>query len=386
MPTPITHAEDCRKVCEELATAPYVTVDTEFMRESSYWPRLCLLQLAASPTDAYVLDPLSDDMDLTPLWALFKAPHVIKVFHAARQDIEIFYHLNKIIPHPLFDTQVAAMACGFGDSASYETLVHHFTRQRVDKGQRTTDWSRRPLRPEQITYAAQDVTYLCTIYEHLSSQLQEKQRHSWIAEEIATLQDPATYTFHPRDAWKRLHIRTNMTARTFSLLVSLSAFRETLAQKQDVPRGTILRDEAIHELASLKPRTSGDCENLRFTPKWKARKLIPLGLLEAVAEGLKKPHPSPPARKTNPHSAPMMGLLKILLSLCCEEHQVARKLVAKNQDIEQLAFEENADNPLLQGWRREVFGRHVLAFKRQEITLGLNKQNKPCIIPVSHSP
>ena len=376
----LTHSEDCRKICKSLSSAPFVAVDTEFMRESSYWPRLCLVQLARSPQEAYVLDPLSG-MNLDPLFELLENPRVLKIFHGGRQDVEIFYHLNKTIPNPLFDTQIAAMTCGFGDSVSYEVLVQKLAGQKIDKGQRTTDWSQRPLKKEQIAYATQDVTHLCTVYERLAERLKHNGRASWIAEELANLQNPAAYTFAPKEAWKRLHIRSNITARTFSLLTSLAAFRETLAQEQDVPRGAIFKDEAIHEIASIKPTTPQECDTLRFTPRRKARKLVSLGLLKAVASGLKKPHPSPPPR-TNTPSSPMLGLLKILLTLCCEEFQVARKLVANTQLLEKLATEDDPKNPLLHGWRWDVFGRHALALKKQKIALGL-QNGKPCIIPIA---
>lgn len=368
----ITTTEALEATCARLSTAGYVTVDTEFMRDATYWPKLCLIQLA-SPTEDCIVDPLAPDIDLAAFYALMRNRQVVKVFHAARQDIEIFWHEAETIPDPLFDTQVAAMVCGFGDSVGYETLVKRLTGGSVDKSSRFTDWSRRPLSDKQLQYAAGDVTHLRKIYEVLARRLTQTGRARWVAEEMAILQAPETYSLRPEDAWKRLKMRFK-GQKGLAVLVEVAAWRERQAQERDLPRARVLKDDALAEIATQIPRGLEDLDRLRAVPKGLSNSRAAASLMEAVERGLAMPEELIPvvkdAEPLPPGIGPLVELLKVLLAMRCEEHEVAQKLIAKVSDLELIAAHEEADVPALKGWRREVFGTDALRLKRGDLAIG----------------
>ncbi len=367
----ITTTEALEATCARLSTAGYVTVDTEFMRDATYWPKLCLIQLA-SPTEDCIVDPLAPDIDLAAFYALMRNKQVVKVFHAARQDIEIFWHEAETIPDPLFDTQVAAMVCGFGDSVGYETLVKRLTGGSVDKSSRFTDWSRRPLSDKQIQYAAGDVTHLRKIYEVLARRLTQTGRARWVAEEMAILQAPETYSLRPEDSWKRLKMRFK-GQKGLAVLVEVAAWRERQAQERDLPRGRVLKDDALAEIATQIPRVLEDLDRLRAVPRGLSNSRAAASLMEAVERGLAMPEELIPvvkdAEPLPPGIGPLVELLKVLLAMRCEEHEVAQKLVAKVSDLELIAAHEEADVQALKGWRREVFGTDALRLKRGDLAI-----------------
>ncbi len=368
----ITKTADLAPVCQRLAHAGYVTVDTEFMRDSTYWPKLCLIQLAG-PAEEHVIDPLSPELDLAPFYELMRNRKVVKVFHAARQDIEIFYHDARTIPDPLFDTQVAAMVCGFGDSVGYETLVKKLTGGSVDKSSRFTDWLRRPLSEKQVKYAVGDVTHLRTIYEVLARRLTQTDRAHWVTEEMAILQSPETYSLEPADAWKRLKMRYR-GQRGLAVLIEVAAWRERQAQERDMPRSRIMKDDALYEIATQIPRSAADLDELRAVPKGFSNSRSAASLMEAVERGLAMPEfEIPVVEGPEPLPSgigPLVELLKVLLKLKCEEHDVAQKLVTNMADLELIAAHEEADVPAMKGWRRELFGEDALRLKRAELAIG----------------
>ena len=370
----ITTNEALRAVCSRLSKAGFVTVDTEFMRDSTFWPILCLIQLAG-PEDEVIVDPLAPDIDLAPFYALMRNPKVVKVFHAARQDIEIFYHEGDTIPDPLFDTQVAAMVCGFGDSVGYETLVKRLAGGEVDKSSRFTDWSRRPLSEKQLNYAIKDVTYLRTIYEVLAKRLTQTKRARWVAEEMSVLQNPETYAMRPENAWKRVKGRFRGT-RGLAVLVEVAAWRERQAQERDMPRSRIMKDDALAEIATQIPRSLSDLDGLRAVPKGFSNSRSAASLMEAIERGLAmKEEDIPVVEGTEPLPpgiGPLVELLKVLLKIKCEEHDVAQKLVANVADLERIAAHAEPDVPALKGWRRELFGEDALRLKRGELAIGAN--------------
>lgn len=361
----ISTTEALTAFCVRAAKHPYVTVDTEFLRERTYYSRLCLIQLAvpgAASEDAVLVDPLTDGLSLDPLYALFRDPEVVKVFHAARQDLEIFYVEGGVIPAPLFDTQVAAMVCGFGEQVGYETLVRKIAKQPLDKTSRFTDWSRRPLTEAQKTYALADVTHLRVIYEFLSGQLQKTGRTKWVEEELQVLRDPATYVVHPEDAWKRVKTRTN-SGRFLALVRELARFREAYAQSRNVPRNRVFKDDALLELASTKPGSLQDLGRSRLLLREARRGEIAEGIIAAVKAGLAvKPEDYPKgngrqdAVQVNPALA---DLLRVLLKAKAENAGVAQKLIATASDLDAIAA--GARNAMaLKGWRRDVFGEDAL--------------------------
>ena len=362
-----------RALCDRLAASRYITVDTEFMRDSTYWPRLCLVQLA-SLDEAAAVDAMAPDIDLAPLLALMSDPAVLKVFHAARQDIEIFYHLDGRVPEPVFDTQVAAMVCGFGDQVGYERLVAKLASASIDKTQRFTDWSRRPLPRKMYDYAISDVTHLRVVYEKIAARLDRDRRESWLAEEMAVLTDPATYRLDPAEGWLRVKTRLRKP-RQLAVLRDLAAWREVEAQRRDVPRNRVLRDEALNEIAAQEPATREELRKLRSPNRGNIGKAAADALLGIVAAVKAAPTSTyPEARKPQPpanHSGSAADLLKVLLKLRCEENGVAQKLVASADEIEAIARDDEAAVRALQGWRREIFGRDALALKRSEIALGM---------------
>lgn len=382
-PRLITDSQDCAEFCKRQAGADYVTVDTEFMRENTYWPILCLVQVAG-PDEAAAIDPLAEGMDLAPLFALMADKSVLKVFHSARQDVEIFVNLAGAVPEPLFDTQVAAMVCGFGDSVGYETLVNRLAGKRIDKTSRFTDWSRRPLTDKQLRYALADVIHLRPIYEKLSAQLSGNEREHWLAEEIAILTTPDTYRIEPEAAWRRIKTRST-DPKFLSILRELAAWRESEAQKRDLPRGRLLRDDALLEIASHAPRTVDDLARMRGLSRSMAQGWQGSGLLKAVEAGLATPpedRPRVPARIVPPQGiGPIIELLRVLLKMKCDTHGVAQKLVANASDLELIASDDNADVQALRGWRRELFGEDALALKHGKVALAIDG-NRVDTVPV----
>ncbi len=357
--------------CAQLSDSSYITVDTEFIRDRTYWPRLCLIQLANHDV-ARAVDPLAEDLDLTPLTELLANPKVIKVFHAARQDVEIFVNQNGTVPTPMFDTQIAAMVCGFGDSVGYDRLVEKLAGARIDKGSRFTDWSRRPLSDRQIGYALDDVTHLLKVYGALCEQLDKSNRAHWLEEEMALLTDTATYEQFPDDAWRRLKLRSR-NARYLGVAKEVAAWREREAQRRNMPRGHILKDEAIQELAAEMPETVEKLGRLRAVSKGLAEGPAGQELLSAVQAGrelAKEDVPKPAAQNILPRGlGPLISLLKVLLKTNCEAHDVAQKLVATVADLERIAADDDADVPALRGWRREIFGNDALDLKHGRLAM-----------------
>ena len=359
------------KFCAEAMTARYVTVDTEFMRENTYYPKLCLLQIA-NADDAVLVDPLADGIDLAPVFALMAAPQVLKVFHAARQDIEIFVHLSGAVPAPIFDTQIAGMVCGFGDAISYDRLVKSVVGVEIDKSSRFTDWARRPLGDRQLTYALSDVTHLRLVFEALEKRLRANGREPWLADEMAVLTDPATYVVAPEDAWRRLKLR-NPKPRTLAVLRELAALRENEARRRDLPRNRVLRDEVLTEIAASVPSTPEELARARSISDNVAKGKLGQGILEAVRRGANSDRnswPRPPAA-TPPRRGrePVVELLRVLLKLKAEEHGVAQKLIANMADLDLIADDDDADVPALSGWRREIFGDAAIALKHGGVAL-----------------
>ena len=361
----VTTTPDLAEFCARAAEAPYVTVDTEFLRERTYYSKLCLIQLAYrgdGETDAILVDPLADGLSLDPLMDLFRNPDVVKVFHAARQDLEIFSIEYGVIPEPLFDTQVAAMVAGFGEQVGYETLVRKIAKQSLDKSSRFTDWSRRPLSDSQKVYALADVTHLRQIYEYLRKRLEESGRAKWVEEEIATLLDPATYVTKPEDAWMRVKTRSN-APRFLALVKELAKFRETHAQARNVPRNRVFKDDALVELASIKPKDMSDLGRTRLLLREARKGDIANGILKAVHTAQSLPKDQLP-KIDNPRQSPQVNpaladLLRVLLKAKTEASGVASKLIASAAELDALASGER-DVPSLSGWRREVFGEDAL--------------------------
>jgi len=358
--------------CGRLRGAPFITVDTEFMRESTFWPKLCLLQVAG-PDEATCIDPLAPGLDLAPLLDLMRDQAILKVFHAARQDLEIFHKLmGGELPAPLFDTQIGAMVCGFGDQASYESLVTRLANAGVDKSSRFADWSKRPLTPKQLAYALADVTHLRIVFTKLKKRIERDGRDAWIADELANLTDPRTYAAEPDDAWLRLRPRSS-NPRFLATLKAATAWREREAQTRDIPRQRILRDEALLELAGDPPRTIEDLLRFRGFSRGLAEGSAGERLLTAVRTALEQPEDAMPrvAREAQlPRGmGPLTELLKVLLKLKCDEHDVAQKLVANSADLDQIAADDNADVAALKGWRRDLFGADALALKHGRLAL-----------------
>jgi ribonuclease D len=372
----ITGSAALAEFCARQKGAEFITVDTEFMRERTYWPVLCVVQVAG-PQEAVAIDALADGLDLAPLLALMNDPATLKVFHAARQDLEIFFHLSGAVPHPLFDTQIAAMVCGFGDSVSYETLVRKLAGAPLDKASRFTDWSHRPLTERQIKYALGDVVHLRTVYERLQQRLAKNGRSSWFAEEMAALTDDALYRADPDEAWHRFRLRGRSDSRFLAVLRSLAAWRERAAQQRDLPRGRILRDEALVEIASHAPRTVEALARTRGLGKGVAEGKLGAEILDAVARGIEDrdpPAPIPQRAQSPPGLGPLIELMRVLLKQRCEDFEVAQKLVASADDLEAIASNDQAEVPALHGWRRDVFGQDALALKHGELALTVGRK------------
>ncbi len=360
-----------------LSKSAFVTVDTEFIRETTFWPELCLVQLA-SPDVAVLVDPLAPGIDLKPFFALMANEAVLKVFHAARQDIEIVFNMGGLIPHPVFDTQVAAMVCGFGDSVSYDQLVQKVTGVRLDKSSRFTDWRRRPLSQQQLEYALADVTHLRDVYLYLAGELERENRAHWLNEEMRILTARETYDQHPDDAWKRLKLRVRKPVE-LAIVQQVAAWREREARERNVPRGRIIKDDAIYEVAQQAPRDAEALGRLRSTPKGWERSASAAGLLAAVNRALAIPREDLPKLPKHAQTAEGTGaaaeLLKVLLRMVAEDQGVAPKVLASGDDIERIAAEgESAKVEALMGWRREVFGEKALRLVRGELALKFEKR------------
>ncbi len=368
----ITTTDELSKFSAELKKRPYVAVDTEFMREKTYWPILCLIQAAAEGEEA-VVDPLAEGMDLTPLLEVLSDNDTVKVFHAARQDLEIFYRLIGNVPTPLFDTQIAAMACGFGDQIGYEPLMRGLLNAKIDKGSRFTDWSRRPLTDAQLSYALSDVTHLRDAYPLLQEQLDDQSRMHWVEAEMEALYDPDLYFVKPENAWKRLKLK-GVRQKELGPAIKLAEWREREAQNKDVPRSRLLKDEAIFELARLQPQTPKQLAGARSIPNGFERSNAGSAILDAVKSGTEIDRSELPAiAKPERSKAPadVIELLKVLLKRQCEVYQVAPKLIATSADLDEIARNDNANVPALSGWRREVFGEAALRLKSGDLALKL---------------
>ncbi|MGN6144228.1 MAG: ribonuclease D [Mesorhizobium sp.] len=373
----ITTQAELETAIAALEKSDFVTVDTEFIRETTFWPILCLIQMAAPGVTALV-DPLAPDLDLAPFFRLMGNEKVTKVFHAARQDIEIIVHLGNLVPHPVFDTQVAAMVCGFGDSVSYDQIVQKITGTRLDKSSRFTDWRHRPLSDKQLDYALADVTHLIDVYKHLAAQLEREDRAHWLNEEMAVLTARDTYDPRPEDAWKRLKMRLRKP-QELAVLQAVAAWREREARERDVPRGRVLKDDAIYEIAQQQPRDAAALARLRTTPKGWERSSSAAGLLGTVNAALaipKEEMPKLPKTFQPPEGTSAAAeLLKVLLRIVAEKQGVAAKVLASSDDIDRIAAEgEEADVPALQGWRRAVFGEAALRLVRGEVGIKFDKR------------
>ncbi|MDQ0133535.1 ribonuclease D [Neorhizobium galegae] len=351
------------EACIQLAQSDFITIDTEFLRETTFWPELCLIQMA-SPTVEVLIDPLAKGLSLKPFFELMANPAVTKVFHAARQDIEIIHHLGNLVPHPIFDTQVAAMVCGFGDSVSYDQLVSRIKDVHIDKSSRFTDWSRRPLSDKQLEYALADVTHLRDVYLFLKTQLEREGRALWLTEEMAVLESPGTYDLHPDDAWQRLKSRLRKPTE-LAVLKFVAAWREREARSRNVPRSRVLKDDAIYEIAQQQPKDVEAMSRLRTIPKGWERSASGTAIIEAVNAALALPKtemPHAPKHVYVPEgTAAAVELLKVLLKLISDKQGVAAKIIANTDDLEKIAAEGEAANVgALSGWRRDLFGETAL--------------------------
>jgi ribonuclease D len=371
----ITTTADLQAACMELAKSSFVAVDTEFMRETTFWPILCLIQMA-SPQTEVVVDPLSPGLDLAPFYELMMNEGVVKVFHAARQDIEIVFAQTGAVPRPVFDTQIAAMVCGFNESVSYVNLVKKVTGVDLDKSSRFTDWSRRPLSQGQLTYALADVTHLRDVYTYLIDEMRTSNRTDWVGEEMAELMATSTYQTLPEEAWKRLKLRVK-NRKALAILIELADWRERLAQGQNVPRGRILRDEALYDIANQAPATVEKLSELRTLSDGFARSARAKEIVDAVKRGIARdPKTVPPLEHATPLSAEAnatVELLKVLLKAAAARHRVAPRLIADTDELEEIASNDNTKARPLTGWRRAVFGENALRLKRGELALTLKR-------------
>ena len=371
---PITTTRDLAAACARLAHHPFVTVDTEFLRETTYYPLLCVAQIA-SADEAIVIDALAPGIDLAPFFELMVDERVLKVFHAARQDIEIVWHMAGRIPHPVFDSQVAAMVLGFGDSISYDQLVQRVTGDNLDKSNRFTDWSRRPLSSAQLAYAVSDVTHLRDVYLALADDLARRGRSEWVGEEMEILTSPGTYRAEPENAWQRLKTRVRKP-KELAVLIEIAAWREREAQARDLPRGRVLRDEVLGDIAIQAPTSLDRLSHVRSLPKGFERSRWGADVIETVQRGLARDLKSlPPIDRQKPTSAngATVELMKVLLRMTSEQHGVAAKVIATVDELEQIAADDTADVAALKGWRRELFGEKALALKQGRLALSIER-------------
>ncbi|MBY6241207.1 ribonuclease D [Methylosinus sp. Sm6] len=369
----LTSTEDLAAACDRLSRHPFVTVDTEFLRETTFWPKVCVIQLA-SPEEAFAVDTLAEGLDLTPFFELMADMRVVKVFHAARQDLEIIWRLARLIPAPLFDTQVAAMVCGFGDQASYVELVKAIAKESLDKSSRFTDWSKRPLSTAQIDYAIADVTHLRQIYTHLRQRLERSNRLDWLVDEMRTLTSPETYEQSPENAWERLRHRVRKP-RDLAVLMELAAWREAEAQARDVPRARVLKDDMLIEIALAAPRSQEALGDLRAFPRGLERSRSGADIVAAVERGLARDPAALPRieRERRSGNGATVELLKVLLRQVAEETGVATKMIATVEDLEAIAGDDAADVPALSGWRRAIFGEKALQLKAGRLALAVER-------------
>ena len=380
----INTTRDLAEACGRLARHPYVTVDTEFLRETTYYPLLCVAQIA-SADEAIVIDALAEGLDLQPFYELMANERVLKVFHAARQDIEIVWHQANLIPHPIFDTQVAAMVLGYGDSISYDQLVQRITGDTLDKSHRFTDWSRRPLSTAQVKYAISDVTHLRDVFTALDADLHKRGRAEWVGEEMEVLTSPATYRADPDTAWERLKTRVRKP-KELAVLMEIAAWREREAQTRDVPRGRVLKDDVLGEIATQAPTTVERLAGLRSLPRGFERSKWGQDILQAVARGLAR-DPKALPRIERPrgggNGAATVELLKVLLRMTSERHAVAAKVIATIDELERIAADDQADVPALHGWRRELFGEKALALKHGQLALAVEENR---VVAIERAP
>ncbi len=374
----ITKQSELAAFCTQVESGEYVTVDTEFIRERTYWPRLCLIQIA-NKEHAAIIDPLAEGLDLAPVLALMQKPSLTKVFHAARQDIEIFYQMSKRIPVPIFDTQIAAAVCGHGESASYETLVNKIVGEELDKSSRFTDWSVRPLSEKQLKYALSDVTHLCTIYENLKNQIEKSGRTAWIAEEHIRMSDPATYDPNPGEEWRRLKFG-NMKPKNLAVLRELAKWREHEARRADVPRGRIVKDDVLVELAHIAPRREEDIDAMRRTgglPKNKIGEI--LACVEAALALPSSEFPHVKHHRRLPQNViGAVEILRLLLKVSADRHGVSSSMIADKDDLENIALGET-NTPALHGWRYDIFGRAAEQLLRGELKLSVDAKTKQVV-------
>jgi ribonuclease D len=370
----IATTDELAAVCSRMAKHPFVTVDTEFLRETTYYPLLCVAQMA-SPDEAVVIDALATGIDLGPFFALMANENVIKVFHAARQDIEIVWNMAKTIPHPIVDTQVAAMVLGYGDSISYDQLVQRITGDTLDKSHRFTDWTRRPLTDAQVAYAVSDVTHLRDVYLKLATDLERQRRTNWVEAEMDVLTSPETYRADPERAWERLKSRVRKP-KELAILIEVAAWREREAQNRDVPRGRVIKDEVIGDIAVQAPTTIERLGHLRSLPKGFERSRWGEQIIDAVKRGLERDQKTLPRLdrfRPAANGAAIVELLKVLLRMTAERHGVAAKVIATVDDLDRIAADDKADVPAMKGWRRELFGEKALALKHGRLALAIDK-------------
>lgn len=374
----ITTTQDLQEFCKNVENQPFITVDTEFIRDKTYWPKLCLIQVA-SEEDAVIIDPLAENMDLAPLYEVFKNPKITKVFHAGRHDIEIFYHEAKVLPAPVFDTQIAAMVCGFGESTGYQALVKSLLGKKINKEMRFTDWQRRPLDKRQLDYALSDVTHLRDVYKKLQDHLVKHDRFTWFEEEEAALLDPATYEIDPYKTYERIRARSHNRA-FLAIIRELSAWREIEAQRRDVPRLHLLRDEALLEIASYKPTTVKELQSLRLVGRRGISNETGEKVLDALQKGMTCDANDYPQLPKHEHLVPtdqqqaIIELLRVLLKFQAAKHEVAPSLLCSSSDLTRLVLKPNEDHQVLKGWRKDVFGKIAVDLIEGRITLGADKK------------
>lgn len=372
-------------LCLALAKHPYITIDTEFLRDKTYYPTLCLVQVAPPEGQAVAIDPLAKDLDLKPLLDLMDNQNVIKVFHAARQDLEIFYNLTGRVPQPIFDTQVAAMVCGYGDQIGYLNLVQDICNKKLDKGAQFTDWSRRPLTEKQTLYALDDVIWLREVYKHLSKMLNDRNRAAWVKEEMEFLTDPTTYQNPPDQAWQRLKLRTDKP-QAIAVLMEVAKWREEEAQRRNVPRGRILRDETLLDLAVHAPATVDELKHIRGVGEDVARGKLGVAIMAAVERSASIPKdsiPRPDKKRPLPQTlVPVVEMLKVLLRIVAAENEVAARLIASPDDLDEIARSDDADVSPMKGWRFEVFGHEALALKHGKVALCIDGGTEIKRLPV----
>lgn len=372
----IENTKDLKSLCTKLKKSAFVTVDTEFIREKTYWPNLCLIQVCGEDDEPYAIDPLAEGLDMTPFWDLMQDKKVLKVFHACRQDLEIFLKETGKLPTPIFDTQIAAMVAGFGEQVSYEMLVNTLAKKQIDKSSRFTDWSLRPLTTKQLKYALADVTHLRKIYIKLTAQLEKIGRNSWIRDEMKDLSDKGNYVTQPDEAWERVKV-PNYKPRTLCVLREVAAWREKLAQAVNVPRGRIMKDEALAEIATHPPKTTEDLARMRNIHQGFAQSERGQQVLDAVKRGLEMDVNDGPVREQRPQlppgTGPIMELLRVLLKYKCEEEKVAGKLLCTIAELEQIAaYGEEAKVPALGGWRKKIFGKDALDLRNGKTALTID--------------